>query len=144
MAERGKATIGHRVAPPRFILFVVALGAATTGLILSGLVDTRQAVMIGFDSAAILFLVACMPLFASHDAETMRAHAEANDANRTLLLVVTGVVMAAILVAVASEVIGGGPEPAQKILVIGTLVLAWLFSNTVYALHYAHLCYSPE
>jgi uncharacterized membrane protein len=144
MAEKGKSSIGHRVAPPRFILFVVALGAATTALILSGLVDTRQAVMIGFDSAAVLFLVACIPLFASHDAQTMRAHAEANDANRTLLLVVTGVVMAAILVAVASEVIGGGPEPAQKILVIGTLVLAWLFSNTVYALHYAHLCYSPE
>ncbi|MFL6857185.1 MAG: DUF1345 domain-containing protein [Allosphingosinicella sp.] len=143
MAGEGR-TIGNRVAPPRFILFAVAEAAATTGLILSGLVDTRQAVMIGFDAAAILFLLSCLTLFAAADPAAMRVHAERNDANRGLLLAVTGAVMVAILVAVASEVVGGSPEPFQKILVLATLVLAWLFSNSVYALHYAHLCYHPE
>src|SRR3954465_7243246 len=136
-------SIGNRVAPPRFILFVVAEAAATAGLILSGLVDTRQAVMIGFDAASLLFLLSCLTLFAGADPASMRVYAERNDANRTLLLAVTGAVMVAILVAVASEVVGGSPEPFQKILVLTTLVLAWLFSNTVYALHYAHLCYHP-
>ncbi|HEY0413120.1 MAG TPA: DUF1345 domain-containing protein [Allosphingosinicella sp.] len=144
MTGRTRRSIGNRVAPARFILFVVALAASTAGLILSRLVDTRQAAMIGFDAAALLFLLSCIPLVASGDAATMRGHAERNDANRTLLLAVTGAVMFAILVAVASEVAGGGPEPAQKLLVLATLVLAWLFSNTVYALHYAHLCYSPD
>jgi uncharacterized membrane protein len=144
MAGDSRTTIGHRVAPPRFILFAVAEIAATAGLILSGLVDTRQAVMIGFDAATLLFLLSCLTLFAAVDPATMREHAEANDANRTLLLGITGAVMVAILVAVASEVVGGSPEPFQKILVLATLVLAWLFSNSVYALHYAHLCYHPE
>jgi len=144
MAGQRKTTIGNRLAPPRFILFVVVEVAVTAGLLLSGLVDTRQATMIGFDAAALIFLVACLPLFAGSDAASMRTHAERNDANRVLLLAITGAVMVAILVAVASEVVGGSPEPFQKILVLATLVLAWLFSNTVYALHYADLCYHPE
>ena len=37
---------------------------------------------------------------------------------------------------------GKNPEPATKTLIITTLVLAWLFSNMVYALHYAHLAYT--
>ena len=35
----------------------------------------------------------------------------------------------------------GHPGPWRSALVIGTLALSWLFSNTVYALHYAHLYY---
>jgi uncharacterized membrane protein len=144
MAERAGKTIGNKVAPTRFILFIVAATVATAALALSGKVDPRQALMLGFDAGALLFLVACLTLLVPTDPESMRAHSEANDANRTLLLVITGAVMAAILVAVASEVVGGSPEPFQKILVIATLILAWLFANSVYALHYAHLCYLPE
>jgi uncharacterized membrane protein len=144
MAGERKSSIGNRLAPPRFILFAVVAAAGTGGLLLSGLLDARQATMIGFDAAALLFLLSCLPLFADADPKAMRSHAEHNDANRTLLLAITGAVIVAILVAVASEVVGGNPEPFQKILVISTLILAWLFSNTVYALHYADLCYHPE
>ena len=41
-----------------------------------------------------------------------------------------------------AETIGHNPEPFTKSLIIATLALAWLFSNTVYALHYAHLAYA--
>ena len=74
-------------------------------------------------------------------APTIREHADANDANRTCLLVVTGIVMTVLLVAIAAEAVGRNPEPFTKALIIVTLALAWLFSNTVYALHYAHLAY---
>jgi uncharacterized membrane protein len=141
--ERSK-TIGNRVAPGRFVAFVVILVATVAGLMLSELTSRQQSVMVGFDVAALVFLLGCLPLLSETGEEAMRGHARRNDANRTLLLILTGVVMIAILVAVASEVVGGQPEPAQKILVLATLVLAWLFANTVYALHYAHLCYSPE
>jgi uncharacterized membrane protein len=30
------------------------------------------------------------------------------------------------------------------VLVVLTLVLSWIFSNTVFAMHYAHLYYQPE
>jgi uncharacterized membrane protein len=36
----------------------------------------------------------------------------------------------------------GRPKPMQIVLIVGTLSLAWLFSNVVYALHYAHMFYT--
>jgi uncharacterized membrane protein len=75
------------------------------------------------------------------DAATMEAIAKGNDAARTFLLVITGIVMAVLLIAVAAETSQGRPEPLTKALIIVTLIVAWLFSNTVYALHYAHMAY---
>lgn len=72
----------------------------------------------------------------------MRQHARDNDANAVLHLAITAAVMLAILAAVAIE-LGQRAilKPPVIGLVIGTLVLAWLFANTVYALHYAHIYY---
>jgi uncharacterized membrane protein len=46
-----------------------------------------------------------------------------------------------LLIAIGVEAVGRSPEPFTRILIVGTLIVAWLFSNTVYALHYAHLAY---
>jgi uncharacterized membrane protein len=60
-------------------------------------------------------------------------------------LALTRIVVAVLLIAIAAETIGHNPEPFTKTLIIATLALAWLFSNMVYALHYAHLAYmSPS
>ena len=54
----------------------------------------------------------------------------------------TGVTCLTVLTAVALELTQrGGPSPIVIALIIGTLILAWLFSNLVYALHYAHIFY---
>ena len=98
--------------------------------------------MAGFDLAAILFLALCFPLLRNSNAALIRTHAQANDANRTLLLVVTAIVLIVLLIAIAAETVGQRPQPLTKILIVSTLVLAWLFSNSVYAFHYAHLSYS--
>ena len=59
------------------------------------------------------------------------------------LLAVTGLTMLAILVSLVNllhhATSGGG-----KLLIVGTLAIAWLFSNSVYALHYAHLYYRQD
>ena len=47
----------------------------------------------------------------------------------------------ALLAAIGAETMTHHPEPLTKALVITTLILAWLFSNTIYAIHYAHLAY---
>jgi uncharacterized membrane protein len=141
-------TIGNKVAPARFIAFMallVAAGAAGMIAVHQILHDPlREAVakgfMLGFDLAALVFIAACLPLLRIDDPATMRAHAAANDANRTILLVITAVVSIAILAAVASETMGGeSPGLKTKALIVGTLLIAWLFANTIYALHYAHL-----
>lgn len=132
--------IGKTIAPARFVGFVVALFAAVPAAwwILG---NWDLAFMAGFDAAAILFLASVAPLLGTSSGATIRGHARDNDANRTVLLAITGLVMAVLLVAIAAESVGNTPQPLTKILIIVTLILAWLFSNTVYALHYAHMAY---
>jgi len=101
--------------------------------------------MLGFDLAAAFFLLASAHLLRIDDPKVIREHAAANDANRTTLLVITVAISAAILGAVVMETIGGSGVPGAKtkLLIIATLGTAWLFGNTIYALHYAHLYYGP-
>lgn len=135
--------LGRRLAPPRFIAFVLILIAGLP--ILQPLLGWRQGAMATFDIAAAIFLVSLWPLLTTPHAKEMRIHAERNDANRAVLLAITGAVMLVVLVAVGSELIEkDAPKPLAIALIIVTLVLSWLFSNIVYALHYAHMFYSQE
>jgi uncharacterized membrane protein len=139
--QKRERTIGNRIAPARFVVFVLLLAAAVPAARL--LLDSWLAgFMAGFDLAAGLFLLSCATLFAGRDAATMRDDALGNDANRRVLLLVTSIVMAAVLATVAAELVGGGAvDTATKALVVATLFVAWLFGNMVFTLHYAHLYY---
>jgi len=132
--------IGGRIAPPRFLAFIaIAAIGAVVGIPIIG---WRPGAMLSFDVAAFVFLLLCAPLLSSETKE-MREAAKRNDANRVLLLVITAIVSLVVLVAVAAELSQGGrPKPLMIVLVLGTLVQSWIFSNFVYALHYAHLFYS--
>ena len=136
-------TIGNFIAPPHFILFGV-VGLIATGAVWCDFHEFHRAVMIGFDVAALLFLISVWPLLKTRQGAEIRAHARDNDANRGALLLITVAVMVVLFAAVATESLKHSPEPFTKILIIATLSLAWLFSNTVYALHYAHLAYAEE
>lgn len=137
-------SIGNSIAPWRFLLFI-ALLVAGVPLLHSMLHRWALAGMAAFDIAAAIFLGLCLPLLSTKEASAIREHATQNDANRRILLGVTGAVIAVLLTAIAAETVGHNPQPLTKGLIIGTLALAWLFSNTVYALHYAHLAYrTPE
>jgi uncharacterized membrane protein len=133
-------TIGNMIAPPRFLAFLATLIVAVpvaTNLLHSWSLGA----MAGFDVAALMFLAICISLLSTREAADIREHANQNDANRTVLLVITGIVMTVLLVAIAAESVGRTPEPFTKVLIIVTLIVAWLFANLVYALHYAHLAY---
>src|SRR5690348_10014590 len=133
-------TIGNMIAPWRFLSFLVILIVAA--LPASRLLGSYGlGVIAAFDLAALVFLVLCSNLLAICDPLTIESFARENDANRTLLLVITVIVMAVLLIAVGSETVGRHPEPFAKVLIILTLIVAWLFSNSVYALHYAHMGY---
>lgn len=131
--------LGQRIAPPRFLLFAVLLVAAVPAV--QPLLGWRHGVMVAFDIAAAVFLLSLWPLL-SFAAQDMRRQAERNDANRALLLAVTGAVMLVVLVAVGAELAEkGSPKPWSVAIIVTTLLLSWLFSNVVYALHYAHIFY---
>jgi len=129
--------LGSTIAPPRFLLFLGALVAGLTVLI--PMLGAARGIMAGFDIASIIFLAALAPLLRSKAAD-MRVSARINDANRGWLLAISVLVTLVILVAVGSEM-SDMKSPLTIALVIATLVLCWLFSNTVWALHYAHLYY---
>jgi len=139
-------TIGNRVAPAKFIMFMVLLVLAAPAAALAlhhvagdpWLEAGAKGFLVAFDLAAGLFLLASLPLMKIHDEATMRQHAAANDANRTMLLVIVAIVSVAVLVAV-EVMTGAAPGWKTKLLIVGTLLTAWLFANSVWALHYAHL-----
>ncbi|MFL6759885.1 DUF1345 domain-containing protein [Sphingomonas sp.] len=139
-------TIGNKIAPPRFLLFMVILLVATPAAALL-IHNWWLGMMAGFNIAALVFLISCVSLLSTREEAEIRRHAAENDANRVGLLVLTGTVVTVLLVAITAEVVGRNPEPTTKLLIVLTLILAWLFSNLVYALHYAHLAYmssSPD
>jgi uncharacterized membrane protein len=135
-------SIGNLIAPPRFLLFVAAMAAASYVAI--PLLGWRFGLMAGFDAGALVFFVSCLPLL-RHESGQMRISACRNDANRFVLLLVTGAVSLVILVTVASELRQkGAADPRLLALIIATLAIAWIFSNLIYALHYAHLFYTER
>src|SRR5438045_9266073 len=129
-------TIGNMIAPPRFLAFMVLLIAGTIagGEWLHG---WALASMAGFDVAAFVFLASCISLLGTREAAAIREQAARNDPNRIGLLVITGIVMAVLLIAIAAEPVGKNAAPFTNALSIATLARACLARNAVFALHYA-------
>ena len=90
-------SIGGRIAPPRFLLFIAVFCAGLAGLIPS--LGLGRGTMAAFDIAATVFLLAVGGLLKRDEAAQMRAVAVRNDANRVLLLGITGLISLIVLVA---------------------------------------------
>ena len=96
-------TIGNRIAPVRFLIFLAVLVAGWA--VLPALLGFERGFLAGFDIAALAFLGSCVPLL-KLGAVQLRGAAEKNDANRWMLLaisfVLTVVVLGAITVQLAA------------------------------------------
>lgn len=139
-------TLGNRIAPPRFIGFLaLLLLSALSWHWLAPHPSWQDSVTMGFDLAALLFLLSLIPLLRASTAADMRRHAQDNDANRVMVLVLSTLVGLAVMAAITGEL---GPakngEPWAMAKLLGTLALIWLFANAVYALHYAHAFYLAD
>ncbi len=138
--EQNSRSVGNVLAPWRFLSFLLV--AAIGATVLFPTIGWARGAMSAFDIAALVFLVSCLPLLDDKTSEMRRA-AERNDANRAVLLLISALVTAVIMVAVGSELLQPGKPPASDVaLIIGSLMASWLFSNMLYALHYAHIFYT--
>jgi uncharacterized membrane protein len=133
-------TIGKLIAPWRFLVFIAVLLVATEPASL-WFGRLGLGIIAAFDLAATLFLLLGLKLLRIEDPAAIEDIANQNDANRHVLLVITAIVTAVLLIAVGSETVGRRPGELTKALIILTLTISWLFSNSVYALHYAHMGY---
>jgi len=135
--------VSSTIAPLRFLAFgatfVIAFAVCSTRF-----ADIRIALLLGFNTAALVFLGLVLPLL-NDNPGSMRRTAQANDANRAVLLAITALLSLVILVSIGTLIAGKASLHWQGIsLVVGALALSWIFANTVFALHYAHLYYLQD
>jgi uncharacterized membrane protein len=135
----------RRWAPLRFVR---ARPWLTTSTVLSVLVyivlslsgvKPAAAWLLSFDLGALLFLSMLARLFARTHAEHMARQARMQDTGRRSTLCIAVAVSSVVLVALSTELhaakSGGAVAMGMAAL---SIVLSWLFMNTMYALHYAH------
>ncbi|HWU75734.1 MAG TPA: DUF1345 domain-containing protein [Rhodanobacter sp.] len=97
------------------------------------------AILLAFDLAAIVFLGSLAHLFNRATQEHMRSQARAQDTGRWGVLWSGIVLSAVVLVALGNELHAATTGGALALLVAATsVVLSWLFLNTMFAIHYAH------
>lgn len=122
----------------RFVLFAAVFALTGSVLLILG-VGAVPALLLGFDVATIVFIAALVMSVGNDDDTQMRRHAKETEPDHHILQVIAAVIVAMVVVAVGYEV-GGGDRLALA-LASATLFLAWLFGNTLFALHYAYAFY---
>jgi len=98
-----------------------------------------NAVLIGFDVGALFYLGAIARFFSRATPEHMHSQARAMDTGRWGVLWSGVVITAVVMVALGTE-LHANPASGLVGLVVAalTLMLSWLFMNTMFAQHYAH------
>ena len=122
----------------------VAAGIVTGLLLPSQWVEyplTRS--LVGWNVGAILYLVMTFVLMARSSSETIRSHAQIQEEGQYTILALVSVAVVAMLIAIAVQLAYAkdtyGSEKAAHVgLAFLTVLTAWLFTQTQFALHYAH------
>ena len=146
-------TAAKKAQPPRLIRHLrmrprlwssVAVGLAV-GLALP-LAWVEHAVtrgLIGWNVGALMYLVMTLTLMARSTSDTIRSHARLQDEGQYTILFLVSVATVAVLIAIAVQLAyAQDTQGAAKAAHIGlsflTVLTAWLFTQTMFALHYAH------
>jgi uncharacterized membrane protein len=125
---------------PRFNTCAVLFVALAVALSVAGM-PVARAVLLAFDIAVLLFLGAAVHMFAHSTRASICHRARLEDESYWGFLLGSAAVAVIALVALALELHShkGGVE--EIVLAAISLLLAWLFLNTIFALHYAHEFY---
>ena len=124
-----------------FNLFLAAFVIASVAVrLLHGQSTWWGALLIGCDIAAVLFLANMLPLFISFSVAELRARSKMTGAGHHGLLMIGSVVIAIVMVALLSELQDN--RTITIALSAATLVIAWIFANTLFLLHYAQIYYT--
>ncbi len=131
--RRPRLTIGASL----FVVLTVAFGACGIGW--------PRAIVLGFALAALAFMVLVAHMFARSDIASIRSRAREEDEGGWAALSIGVVVSAVVLVALGLELHGGGSGSVFEIVLAApSLLLSWLFMNTLFAVHYAHAYYGDD
>lgn len=139
---------GHRLmrvatAHPR-LLGAIGFGAAVFAM-LPWLVEQTLAArgLVAWNAGALLYLTLVWQLVRVPGVEHLRRRAARQDDGRAAVLVLTVASALAVLVAVGSQLaavrdLHGATRLAHVLLAAMTVLTSWLFTQSLFALHYAH------
>ncbi len=99
--------------------------------------------LIGWNAGSLLYLVLVFVMMRGADARRIRLQAEREDEGRNTILLLVSATMVAVLLAIAVQLslakdAHGTLKAAHIGLAALTVSTAWLFVQTIFALHYAH------
>ena len=115
------------------LLMLVAITAVLLGL------HPAPAFLLGFDVGAITFISLQLREFRTATPRSMREKARRQDAGRWGILWSGVAFSAVVLVALGTELQAGKTGGWLALLIAAaSIVLSWVFLNTLFALHYAH------
>jgi uncharacterized membrane protein len=137
-----------RSGPGRRTGLAAAIGVGVM-LLVAVLWSKVGGLLVGFDVAAIVYLVSTWLVIARLDGEETKGTVDAEDSSAGLLGMV---VVATATIALSAEVLGlararshdGGERSALITLSVALIVLAWLTVQTAYTLHYARLYFDGD
>jgi uncharacterized membrane protein len=128
-------------------LFISAALGIITALVLPAALITRM--LIGWDAGVLIYLVAVAVLMTQcSSVSAMQSNAAAQDEGGVGILVLSVAAAIASLGAIFTELATiERTSPNYELyvtLAIGTVVLSWTFTQTIFALHYAHGFYGEN
>lgn len=123
---------------PWTIVSLVIFVLIVAGLHVGG-VPLANALLLGFDVAAAIFLGVIAYLFNRAEPDRMRRRAQAIDTGRWVVLL-SGVLLAAVVLGALGVELHAAKSGGLLGLVVSVLsvILSWLFLNVMFAIHYAH------
>ncbi len=125
------------------LMLAALLFLAVGGALYAAGQSIALALLLGFDVGALVFLITTFAIFSRAAPEQMRERARQQDVGRRSVLwssvALSCIVMVALWVELRAD---KGGSLLAIIAAFGSIVLSWLYMNTIFALHYAHGFYS--
>jgi len=146
-AERQKMIhlqlLRHLRARPR-LWWSIACGLVVSLAVPTGLVNHLEArLLMGWNACALLYLGLAAPMLRHDDPQQIQHRAIVQHEGRFVVLLMVVVSACAVLMAVASQLavvrsMQGLEKSLHIALAAVTVLSSWLFTQTLFALHYAH------
>lgn len=125
---------------PHYAAFALVLALMWSSLLYRAPRDA--ALLISFDAAVLAFLGVL--IWQTRSATPASLQATAMEPGHGLLRLIAMLVLGVVLTGVGAELEDGGRNAASIALVALSLSMAWLFANSLFALHYLHLYYRSD
>jgi uncharacterized membrane protein len=125
-------------------LFLSALVGVAIAAVLPASLHVATRVLIGWDICVGLYLILAFRIMATADIDKMRRQAARQDEGRIAVLFLTAIAALASLGAILAELGGANKAPAHLALAAVTILLSWIFTHTIFALHYAYEYYDEN